>query len=136
LPEAPYARAKEVEVTTGERNRAALVDELLQQIGETVGGKANVSTAFGDAVEREDITVIPVARARFGFGGGGGGGARGSEEGSGGGGGGGVSVSPVGYIELRDGSATFKRISSPVDLVALVAAGSLTALAVKRLLAG
>jgi uncharacterized spore protein YtfJ len=135
LPEAPYARAKEVEVTTGERNRAALVDELLQQIGETVGGKANVSTVFGDAVEREGITVIPVARARFGFGGGGGG-ARGSEEGSGGGGGGGVSVSPVGYIELRDGSATFKRISSPVDLLALVAAGSLAALAVKRLLAG
>jgi uncharacterized spore protein YtfJ len=136
LPEAPYARAKEVEVTTGERNRAALVDELLQQIGETVGGKANVSTVFGDAVEREGITVIPVARARFGFGGGGGGGARESEEGSGGGGGGGVSVSPVGYIELRDGSATFKRISSPVDLLALVAAGSLAALAVKRLLAG
>jgi uncharacterized spore protein YtfJ len=136
LPEAPYTRAKEVEVTTGERNRAALVDELLQQIGETVGDKANVSTVFGDAVEREGITVIPVARARFGFGGGGGGGARGSEEGSGGGGGGGVSVSPVGYIELRDGSATFKRISSPVDLVALVAAGSLAALAVKRLLPG
>jgi uncharacterized spore protein YtfJ len=136
LAEAPDARAKEVEVSTGERNRAALVDELLQQIGETVGGKASVSTVFGDAVEREGITVIPVARARFGFGGGGGGGARGSEEGSGGGGGGGVSVSPVGYIELRDGSATFKRISSPVDLVALVAAGSLTALAVKRLLAG
>jgi hypothetical protein len=44
-------------------------------------------------------------------------------------------VSPVGYIELRDGSATFKRISSPVDLVALVVAGSLAALAVKRLLA-
>ena len=123
-------------MTTGERNRAALVDELLQQIGETVGGKANVSTVFGDAVERAGITVIPVARARFGFGGGGGGGARESEEGSGGGGGGGVSVSPVGYIELRDGSATFKRISSPVDLLALVAAGSLVALAVKRLLAG
>jgi uncharacterized spore protein YtfJ len=122
-------------VTTGEQNRAALVDELLQQIGETVGSKANVSTVFGDAVERAGITVIPVAKARFGFGGGGGGGARGSEEGSGGGGGGGVSVSPVGYIELRDESATFKRISSPVDLVALVAAASLAALAVKRLAA-
>ncbi len=45
-------------------------------------------------------------------------------------------MSPVGYIELRDGTAQFKRISSPVDLLALVAAASLAALAVKRLLAG
>ena len=32
---------------------------------------------FGDPVERRGITVIPVAKARFGFGGGGGAGARG-----------------------------------------------------------
>ena len=76
-------------------------------------------------------TVIPVAKARFGFGGG----ARGGQEGSGGGGGGGAIVSPVGYIELRQSSAQFKRISSSADLVALVAAAALTALAVKRLVA-
>jgi uncharacterized spore protein YtfJ len=113
---------------------AALADELLRRIGQMVGDNANVSTVFGEPVEREGITVIPVAKARFGFGGGGGGGARESEEGSGGGGGGGAFVSPVGYIEVRDGSAQFKRISSPVDLVALVVAASLAALAVKRLL--
>jgi hypothetical protein len=44
-------------------------------------------------------------------------------------------VSPVGYGEVRDGTARFKRISRPVDLLALVAAASLAALAVKRLLA-
>jgi hypothetical protein len=33
----------------------------------------------------------------------------------------------------RGESAAFKRISSPVDLVALVAAGSLAALAVRKL---
>ena len=112
-----------------------LADELLQRIGQTVGDKANVSTVFGDPVERAGITVIPVAKARFGFGGGGGGGARGSQEGSGGGGGGGVVVSPVGYIEVREGTARFKRISSPVDLLALVAAASLAAAALRRLLA-
>ena len=112
-----------------------LVDELLQRIGQTVGDKANVSTVFGDPVERAGITVIPVAKARFGFGGGGGGGARGGQEGSGGGGGGGAVVSPVGYIEVREGTARFKRISSSADLVALVAAAALTAVAVKRLLA-
>jgi hypothetical protein len=35
----------------------------------------------------------------------------------------------------RGESAAFKRISSPVDLVALVAAGSLAALAVRKLVA-
>ena len=83
-----------------------LADELLQRIGQTVGDKANVSTVFGDPVERAGITVIPVAKARFGFGGGGGGGARGGQEGSGGGGGGGAVVSPVGYIEVRRGHRT------------------------------
>ena len=72
-----------------------------------------MSTVFGDPVEREGITVIPVAKARFGFGGGGGAGGREGEEGSGGGGGGGALVNPVGYIELHDGAARFKRISSP-----------------------
>jgi uncharacterized spore protein YtfJ len=122
-------------MTTGMQEGTALVDELLQRIGQTVGDKAKVSTVFGDPVDREGITVIPVAKARFGFGGGGGGGAseRG-EEGSGGGGGGGVAVSPVGYIEVRDGTARFKRISSPTDLVPLVAAAALAALTVKRLL--
>jgi hypothetical protein len=45
-------------------------------------------------------------------------------------------VSPVGYIEVRDGTVQFKRITTPVDLLALVAAASLAALAIKRLLAG
>ena len=65
----------------------ALADELLKRIGQTVGDKAKVTSVFGDPVDREGITVIPVAKARFGFGGGGGAGGREGEEGSGGGGG-------------------------------------------------
>jgi uncharacterized spore protein YtfJ len=80
--------------------------------------------------------VIPVAKALFGFGGGGGSGARKGNEGSGGGGGGAALVSPVGYIEMRGGGAEFKRISTPIDLLALLAAGSLATLAAKRLLSG
>jgi uncharacterized spore protein YtfJ len=123
-------------MTTETQDGTALADELLKRIGETVGDKAKVSTVFGEPVERSGITVIPVAKARFGFGGGGGAGARGGEEGSGGGGGGGALVSPVGYIELREGTAQFKRISTLADVLALAAAAALTALAVKRLLAG
>jgi uncharacterized spore protein YtfJ len=126
---------KEAQMATDIQEQSQLVDELLQRIGHTVGDKAKVSTVFGEPVEREGITVIPVAKARFGFGGGGGAGGPKGEEGSGGGGGGGASVSPVGYIEVRAGTAVFRRISNPRDLVAVVAAASLAAVALKRLLA-
>jgi uncharacterized spore protein YtfJ len=114
---------------------STLADELLQRIGQTVGDKAKVSIVFGEPVEREGITVIPVAKSRFAFGGGGGAGARGGQEGSGGGGGGGALVTPVGYIEVHDRSARFKRISGPADLLAVVATAALAALVVRRLLA-
>jgi hypothetical protein len=38
--------------------RTQVVNELLGRIGETVGQKAQVSTIFGDPVEREGVTVI------------------------------------------------------------------------------
>jgi uncharacterized spore protein YtfJ len=116
------------------QERTDLVNALLERIGATVGQRAQVSTIFGEPVEREGVTVIPVARARFGFGGGGGSGSREGDEGSGGGGGGGVAVGPIGYIELRQGRAEFKRILTPTDLLALVAAASFAAVAIKRLL--
>jgi Sporulation protein YtfJ (Spore_YtfJ) len=115
-------------MATQPQERLQLVDELLERIGQTVGDKANVSTVFGDPVEREGVTVIPVAKARFGFGGGGGSGAREGQEGSGGGGGGGA------YVEVRAAGAEFKRIQSPMDMLAFVAAASLAVLALKRLL--
>ena len=115
------------------QERAQLVNELLERIGQTVGQKAQASTIFGDPVERQGVTVVPVAKARFGFGGGGGAGTREADQGSGGGGGGGVLVTPIGYIEVRDGSSEFKRISTPTDLLALVAAASLAIVAVRRL---
>lgn len=120
-------------MTTTTQDGAAIADELLRRIGETVGDQARVSAVFGDSVERDGITIIPVARARFAFGGGGGTGAN-TGDGSGAGGGGGAVVSPVGYIEVHDGSARFKRIPSPTDLLALVAAVSLATLAARRVL--
>src|SRR5204863_193965 len=58
--------------------RAHLVNDLMERIGQTVGQRAQASAIFGEPVEREGVTVIPVAKARFGFGGGG---ATGSHEG-------------------------------------------------------
>jgi len=111
-----------------------LVDELLERIGQSVGQRAQVSAVFGEPVEREGLTVIPVAKARFGFGGGGGSGGPPDKEGTGAGGGGGAAVTPIGFIEVRNGSAEFKRIATPADVLAIVAAASVAVLALKRLL--
>jgi uncharacterized spore protein YtfJ len=121
-------------MTVEAQERSQLVNELLERIGETVGRRAQVSAVFGEPVEREGLTVIPVARARFGFGGGGGSGSREGDEGAGGGGGGGAAVNPVGYIEVRDDTAEFKRITTPTDVLALAVAASAAALTIKRLL--
>jgi uncharacterized spore protein YtfJ len=125
-------RREETVMSTQTTKQADLANELLERIGQAVGKRAHVSTVFGEPVERSGLTVIPVARAKFGFGGGGGSGPE-ERQGSGTGGGGGASVSPVGYIEVRDDSARFKRILSPTDLLPLVLAGAITALVVKRL---
>jgi uncharacterized spore protein YtfJ len=120
-------------MTTTIQEGPTLADELLERIGTTVGDRARVSTVFGEPVRHESVTVIPVGKARFAFGGGGGAGEREGNHGSGGGGGGGAVVSPLGYIEIREGGARFKRIRRPSDLLALAGAASLVALAAIRL---
>jgi len=120
--------------TTQTPDGPQLANDLLERIGRTVGLNTKVSSVFGEPVARDGITVIPVARARFGFGGGAGTGTR-ESDGSGGGGGGGASVTPIGYIELREGKARFRRIRRPADLLVVVAATALAALALERVLA-
>jgi uncharacterized spore protein YtfJ len=60
-------------MTTALQNGPAVANDLLERLGQAIGGRATVSTVFGEPVDREGITVIPVARMRFAFGGGGGG---------------------------------------------------------------
>ncbi len=85
----------------------AIEDGLVERLAKRLGAAAKASAVFGKPVKRGDVTVIPVARARWAFGGGSGV----SPEGSGGGGGGAGMVSPIGYIEVRDGGAEFKPIA-------------------------
>jgi uncharacterized spore protein YtfJ len=75
-------------------------------MAEKLAVAARATTIFGDPVEREGVTIIPVAKARFGFGGGAG--RRNDEDG--GGGGGAMQVTPVGFIELKNGAAEFRAI--------------------------
>lgn len=100
---------------------ATPVQSLIERLGQQLSTTAMAQAVYGTPVERDGITVIPVARARYGFGGGGGGGTKEHETaGSGLGAGAGVSLTPVGYIELREGRSRFRPIrSSVVPLVAV-----------------
>jgi uncharacterized spore protein YtfJ len=68
--------------------------------------RLSVTTAYGEPVTANSVTVIPVSTVKFALGGGGGSGSggEGADQGSGSGGGmgGGGSVEPVGYIEIGD----------------------------------
>ena len=97
---------------------------FLDRLAERIGAAAAAAAVFGEPVERDGVTVIPVARARWGFGGGSGG--EGANQGSGGGGG--SVVSPLGYIEIRQGGAAFKPVRDPA--LTAIAAGAAVGIAV------
>ena len=72
--------------------------------------RASVTAVYGEPITGAGVTVIPVARVGFGFGGGSGREIGSDKTGEGGGGGGGVESRPLGFIEIRDGNATYKPI--------------------------
>lgn len=129
---------------------------FVERIAERVGGKASVRAVFGDPIERDGITIIPVARVRWGFGGGAGNGpvgvgpgldgegrsgvesgagsGDGYQSGSGSGGGGGAAAAPVGFIEIGPDGATFRPITSVLPSPGfLLAAGATAALVLRGL---
>ena len=102
-----------------EQVEADVSDDKLTRMAERLGATAAASAVFGTPVESEGTTVIPVARVRWGFGGGSGRGKKEDSEGFGGGGG--VQAAPVGYIDVRGGEASYRRINDPIRyLVALL----------------
>lgn len=103
--------------------------DFLGRIADLFRATANVATIFGSPIERDEITVITVAKVAYGFGGGRGQGS----EGDGSGGGGGIRVSPVGYIEIRNGGAVYKPIHNWSKLIPAIAAGGILTLLCARL---
>lgn len=99
-------------------------DGFLDRFARNVGRYASARAVFGEAVEREGITIIPVARVWYGFGGGR---ALPSEDESRVGGGGGVSATPVGYIEVRNGESRFRPIGMSATTKVGLAAGAFLA---------
>lgn len=121
------------EQVEAEVRQAAEGGDFVQRLAERMGATARASAVFGDPVERDGITVIPVARAAWGFGGGSGG--EPGREGSGGGGG--SLVAPLGYIEIRDGDAEFSSFHDPRMVVLLAGATAwLVAAAIRALTRG
>ena len=100
---------------------ATPAQSLLERLGQQLSTTTTAQTVYSTPVERDGTTVIPVAQVRYAFGGGGGSGTKENKAaGSGLGAGAGVSLTPVGYIELREGRSRFRPIrSSVVPLVAV-----------------
>lgn len=123
--------AHEVSQPTPQRR----TDELLATIAERIGARFDASNIFGTPIERDGVTVIPVATIRFGIGGGGGSDPRKGQDGEGGGGAG--TASAAGYIELKDGRSRFVPAVHPARMLLLVGAATLAGLPIMRpLLAG
>jgi uncharacterized spore protein YtfJ len=111
-------------------------DRMIERLAELIGAKAGVRAVFGEPVQQAGVTVIPVARVRWGFGGGGGRSEAASDgPASGSGGGGGVAADPIGYVEIGSDGATFRPIREPYPSPAFLVASGLTAAIVIRALA-
>lgn len=93
-------------------------NSLIERLAKQLGMAANARYIYAEPVERDGTTVIPVAKAAYGFGGGSG--KKEGEEGSGGGGG--VSVTPVGYIEMKNGETRFRPTHDWLTLIPIAAA--------------
>lgn len=114
--------------------------ELVQKLGDTLGATASVKSVFGDAIQANGRTIVPVARVRYGFGGGFGAGKNPrheGQEGEGAGGGGGVQATPAGVLEITDAGAKFtpfadRRRDLGMVLAALAAGATLGMLIARR----
>jgi len=108
-----------------------VASRLLDRLATQIGGHASVKAIFGEPVERDGVTVVPVARVRWGVGGGGGEGP----DGAGSGGGGGISAEPVGYIEISSAGASFRPLGpsiGPAHVVAVAVGGAIILRALAR----
>ena len=148
-----YKAAMDYDFAMEQAQKAATssIDGFVERMAERVGAKASVKAVFGDPIERDGITVIPVAKVRWGFGGGAGRGpvavGPGTGEdatsptidegmsGAGTGGGGGVTADPVGYLEIGPDGAVFKPILSPMPSPGFMLAAGATAALVLRAIA-
>jgi len=90
---------------------------LTKQLADTLT-QVGVHSAYGDPIEVDGTTIIPVACTSYGFGAGEGGGGVEDAQGEGSGGGGGGMAVPVGAYVSRDGVTRFEP-----NIIALLVVG-------------
>ena len=107
--------------------------EILQSLTERFAATANVKQVFGEPIEAQGKTIVPVARVMYHVGAGWGGRRLEAAEGGmgGGGGGGAVIALPVGVLEVTPERVRFERFSNVRRAGMLVGAGFLLGLAVR-----
>lgn len=90
------------------------INEMVEQLAEDLKHYASTDAIFGDPIELEGVTVVPVSRMSVGYGGGGGEGEDGSDgdKASGGGAGGGVKIEPTALIIASEGEASVVQIKN------------------------
>jgi uncharacterized spore protein YtfJ len=126
--ETPDTSAATEPAPVEEADRTAPAFGGLRRFVEGVRDNFTVRTVYGDPVEAQGVTVIPVAQTYFGFGGGGGG-----RRGGTGGGGGGV-VRPMGFIEVTKSGARWVPITRAWQRIAIRALPPIIAVLVGRAL--
>lgn len=97
------------------------VSETMESV-KSVLDRLTAKTAYGEAIIRDGVTVIPVARVMVGYGAGSGvgeprhgGNGEDATAPVGGGGGGGGMVQPIGYIELTDTGSRWQPLEPPAS---------------------
>ena len=106
------------------------VDAMLAALSERLGTQFSAASVFSPPVERDGVTVVPVASVRLGLGGGGGADRDKHQDGAGAGVGG--TVTPMGYIEVKDGQSRYVPLVHPARMMALTAGAVLAGLAILR----
>ncbi len=105
--------------TAADQQTKSRKTSFIERLAEKVGVNASAKTIYSEPMQCDGVTVIPVAKVRWGFGGG-----SGTKSGKRGrGGGGGVQVSPLGYIEMKNGRSEYRPISDPASLGPLMIIG-------------
>ena len=100
------------------------------KIADLISNRAGMHLVYAEPIVRDGVTIVPVARIRFGFGGGGGqsptaeGNPEAGRPSAGGGGGGGVIAAPAGFLVLRGDEVSYRPIRDPARTALAVAAGA------------
>ena len=108
--------------------------EVLEHLYDKMEGTANAAVAFAPPQKHDDLVVIPVANVGWRFGSGSGTSRQKEQREAqrGMGVGGTMSVSPVGFIEVKDGIARFRPIFTPDAILKMQIVGGLMALGMIR----